>query len=78
MSLFVINSQVDNKGDRGFAQCLEMKMSFVTLWFFGDLSVSGDKNLASLKITAIIMIFGFLLGLRVRTDYQGTVIIKSM
>lgn len=47
-----------------------MKMYLVTVWFFGDLYVSGDENLASLKITAIIMIFGFLLGVRVRTDYQ--------
>lgn len=53
-------------------------MYFVALWFFRDLSVSGDGNLASLKITAILMIFGFLLDLRVRTEYQGSVIVKFM
>lgn len=55
-----------------------MKMYLVTLCIFDDLYVSGDKNLASLKITAIIMIFGFLLGVRIKTDYQGSVIVKFL
>lgn len=77
-SLIVINSQVDYKGDWGFARCLEMKMYLVTFWFFCDFSLSGDENLASLKITAIIVIFDILLGLRVRVDYQGSTNVKFM
>lgn len=55
-------------------------MYLVTLWFCSDLYVSGDENLVLLKVTAIIMLFCFLLGLslRIMTDYQGSVIITFM
>lgn len=72
--------RMDNKGDQGFPQCLGLKMYLVTFWFCSDLYVSGDENLVSLKVTAIIMLFCFPLGLslRIMTDYQGSVIITFM
>lgn len=47
------------KGDRGFSQCLGLKTCLATFWFCSDLYMSGDENLESLKITAIIMGFYF-------------------
>lgn len=50
--LFVMNSQDDSKGDRGFPQCIEMNIDLVILTNSG-LYVFGVEKLTLLEIIAV-------------------------